>query len=171
MEQLGYIVGAPTRDRILLEYYNQWKFRHPDADDFIRVSENVSGMKLDWYKEYWVNGTKSINDAIDSLWQEGDKALLRLKRIGAMPMPVDLEISFRDGSKESHYIPLNIMYGSKPNETPATRRIDHEEWRWTNPTYVIEIDRKLTDILKAEIDPTKRMADVERKNNLLELNW
>ena len=171
MEQLGYIVGAPTRDKILLEYYNQWKFRHPDADDFIRVSENVSGMKLDWYKEYWVNGTKTINYAIDSLWQEGDKALLRLKRIGAMPMPVDLEISFRDGSKESHYIPLNIMYGSKPNETPATRRIDHEEWRWTNPTYVIEIDRKLTDILKAEIDPTKRMADVERKNNLLELNW
>ncbi|MFN8247133.1 MAG: hypothetical protein U0T56_12220 [Ferruginibacter sp.] len=39
-------------------------------------------------RNYWVNGTKTINYAIDSLWQEGDKALLRLKRIGAMPMPV-----------------------------------------------------------------------------------
>jgi len=31
--------------------------------------------------------------------------------------------------------------------------------------------RRLTDIKTAEIDPSKRMADVDRKNNLLELNW
>lgn len=171
LEQLGYIVGAPVRDKILLEYYNQWKFKHPDADDFMHVCENVSGMKLDWYKEYWVNGTKTINYAIDSLWQEGDKSLLRLKRTGAMPMPIDLEITFRDGSKELHYIPLNIMYGGKANENPAEKRTDHEEWRWTHPVYVVEINHKLTDIVKAEIDPSKRMADVERKNNLLELSW
>ena len=31
---------------------------------------------------------------------------------------------------------------------------------------------ELINTLKAlEIDPSKRMADVERKNNLLELNW
>jgi aminopeptidase N len=55
MEQLGYIVGAATRDKIILEYYNQWRFKHPDADDFIKLSEDVSGIQLDWYKMYFVN--------------------------------------------------------------------------------------------------------------------
>ncbi len=50
MEQLGYIVGAPTRDKILLEYYRQWKFKHPNPNDLIRVAEKLSGLQLDWYK-------------------------------------------------------------------------------------------------------------------------
>jgi len=47
MEQLGYIVGAPERVKILLEYYKQWRFKHPNASDFIRIAEKVSDMKLD----------------------------------------------------------------------------------------------------------------------------
>ncbi len=73
MEQLGYITGAQVRDKILLEYYHQWKFKHPDPDDFIHVAEKVSDMKLDWYKQYWINSTKTIDYAFDSLWEEGGK--------------------------------------------------------------------------------------------------
>ena len=46
-----------------------------------------------------------------------------------------------------------------------------EEWKWTHPTYVVEIKRRLTDLKAAEIDPSRRMADVDQENNLLELNW
>ena len=66
LEQLGYITGAPVRDKILLEYYRQWRFRHPNAADFIRIAETVSDMKLDWYKEYWVNSVKTIDYSIDA---------------------------------------------------------------------------------------------------------
>jgi hypothetical protein len=38
-------------------------------------------------------------------------------------------------------------------------------------SHVITIDRKLLDLKKIEIDPTKRMADNERRNNKLELTW
>jgi hypothetical protein len=171
LEQLGYIVGAAVRDKILLAYYDEWKFRHPDADDFIRVAEKVSGLQLDWYKEYWVNSTKTINYSIDSLWEENGVSKIRLSRIGKMPMPVDLRLTFKDGTSEIHTIPLNLMYGSKQNENAAQPWFIHEEWKWTHPTYVVEFKHKLTDLKVAEIDPSKRMADVERKNNLLELNW
>ena len=33
MEQLGYIVGAQVRDKILLEYYRLWRYKHPNAQD------------------------------------------------------------------------------------------------------------------------------------------
>ena len=171
LEQLGYIVGAETRDKILLEYYKQWRFKHPNSEDFIRVAEQVSGMQLDWYKEYWVSTTKTINYKIDSLWEESGVSKIRLARIGDMPMPVDLQLSFKDGSTEMHYVPLNLMFGEKNNENGQQKREVHKEWQWTHPTYVIEFKRRLTDLKIAEIDPSKRMADVERKNNVLELNW
>lgn len=171
MEQLGYITGAATRDKILLEYYKQWRFKHPNASDFIKLAEDVSGIKLDWYKEYWCSTTKKIDYSIDSLWEENGVSKIRLKRIGQMPMPIDLQLSFKDGTTELHYVPLNLMFGEKPAENNASNRIVHEEWRWTHPTYIVEFKHRLIDLKKVEIDPTKRMADTDQKNNILELNW
>lgn len=171
VEQLGYIVGAPVRDKILLEYYRLWRFKHPNAADFMRVAEKVSDMKLDWYKEYWINSTKTIDYKIDSLWEEGGKTKVRLYRAGLMPMPVDLQLTFKDGSKELHYIPLNLMYGEKPVEDSAITRKIYEPWKWTHSTYTIETNKKLADFSLVEIDPSQRMADVDRKNNKLEIKW
>lgn len=171
IEQLGYITGAPVRDKILLEYYRLWKFRHPTASDFIRLSEKNSHMELDWYREYFINTTRTIDYAIDSLWEEGGKTKVRLSRQGLMPMPIDLQISFRDGSKELHYVPLDLMYGQKANEDTSIPRFTYEAWKWTHPTYVIQTEKKLKDFMLVEIDPSLRLADVERRNNKLELKW
>jgi hypothetical protein len=171
MEQLGYIVGAPTRDKILLEYYRQWRFKHPNPDDLIRLAEKVSDIQLDWYKMYWVNTTKTIDYAIDSLWSEGAGTKVRLRRDGQMPMPIDVKVTFKDGSSEWHYVPMSLMYGAKPAEEGHTPRTVYEAWRWTHPTYEIETKKSLTEIVKVEIDPSYRMADLERRNNKIELKW
>ena len=168
LEQLGYIVGANIRDKILLEYYEQWKFKHPNVNDFMKIAQDASGLQLDWYKQYWVNSTKTIDYSIDSVWNEGNVSKLRIKRVGKMPMPIDLQLTFTDGSTQMHYIPLNLMFGNKQNEINGQPFIIHEEWKWTHPTYIIEINR--SDLKKIEIDPSKRMADVDRKNNWVELN-
>jgi hypothetical protein len=168
MEQLGYIVGEQARDKILLEYYRQWKFKHPDADDFLKVAEKASNIKLDWYKEYWVHTTRTIDYAFDSLWEDAGKTKIRIRRKGAMPMPVDLKLVFKDQTSEMHYIPLDLMYGEKPAEDDTQRKI-YPAWKWTNDTYIIETGRRLGDISVAEIDPSQRMADVERQNNRIKL--
>lgn len=171
VEQLGYITGAQVRNKILLEYYWKWRFKHPNAADFLRIAEEVSDMKLDWYKEYFVNTTRTIDYSIDSLWAEDGKTKVRIRRIGLMPMPIDLQLTFKDGSKELHYVPLNLMYGEKPAEDPAIPRKVYDAWKWTNDTYVIETEKKLTDITTVDIDPSQRMADTDRRNNKLELKW
>ena len=170
LEQLGYIVGEKTRDKILLEYYKTWRFKHPNPSDFVKVAQDVSGVMLDWYKEYWVNTTKTIDYGIDSLWEENGGSKIRLKRVGDMPMPIDMQIEYKDGTRETHYIPLDLMFGGKQAESNQSF-ISHNEWQWTHPTYIVNIKHKLTDIKVVEIDPTQRMADVERKNNILRLNW
>ena len=88
-----------------------------------------------------------------------------------MPVPIDFQLSFKDGSSEMHYVPAYFMFGQKPREDSATNRIVYEAWKWTHPVYVIETSRKLTDISVAEIDPSMRMADIERANNKIVLNF
>jgi hypothetical protein len=171
LEQLGYIVSDSVRDRILLEYYRLWRFKHPNASDFMRVAEKVSGLQLDWYKEYWVSTTKTIDYGIDSLWEENGKSKIRLKMVGYMPMPVDVLIQYKDGSKELAYIPQYLQFGEKPVEDASIPRTTFEAWKWTSPMYTFELTHRLLDIKSVEIDPTQRMADVDRKNNKLELNW
>ncbi|GAA4337300.1 M1 family metallopeptidase [Flaviaesturariibacter amylovorans] len=171
VEQLGYIVGADVRDRIMLEYYRQWRFKHPNPTDFVRVAEKVSGLQLNWYRIYWANTTKTIDYAVDSLWTEGAGARIRLRNDGMLPMPLDVKVTFKDGSSEWHYIPQYLMFGEKPAERGQEGRKVYESWRWTHPTYEIATGRALTEITSVEIDPSGRMADINKKNNKLEIKW
>lgn len=169
VSQLGYIAGDETLIKIMLEYYKEWKFKHPDVNDFLRVAEKVSDLQLDWFKDYWVNTTKHIDYGIDSLWEEGNKTLIRIKRHGEVPMPLDVLVNYKDNSKEMLYVPMYLMFGEKPVEDKTIPRTSFAAWKWTHPTYVISVNKKLAAIKTIEIDPSQRMADVERKNNKLDI--
>ena len=164
VSQLGYIVSDKVLDKILLEYYYEWRFKHPNPTDFIRVAEKVSGIQLQWYKDYWINSIKTIDYALGDISTEGANAKITLKRVGLMPMPVDVLITYKDGSKEMHYIPMNLMYGAKPAED-NTPRIVNNEWKWVDPEYTLQLSKSVADIKEIEIDPSKRMADINRVNN------
>ena len=166
VEQLGYILSADVRDKILLQFYNQWKFKHPTVYDFVRVAEKTSGIQLDWYQQYWINSTRTIDYAIDSLWEANGKTNIRLRNIGLMPMPIDFAVIAKSGIKEMHNIPLDLMYATKPKDVDAeTKWITYPAWRWTVPTYTIQTDIKITDLKSLSIDPSQRLADINRKNN------
>ena len=166
LAQLGYIVSDSVLDKILLSYYNTWRFKHPNPNDFIRIAEKESGMELDWYKEYWINSTKTIDYAIGDINLVAGKAMVNLRRVGKMPMPVDVLVTYKDGAQELHTIPLNLMYGTKPQDGNIPM-VQHEAWRWTHPEYAMEITRSLKDIKSIEIDPSGRLADVNKVNNKL----
>jgi hypothetical protein len=169
LQQLKYIVGNENLYSGLRQYYNTWKFRHPEPIDFLRVMEKRSGMELKWYLNYWIHTTKRIDYGIRSVIDNGDETFVTLERVGDFPMPVDLYITYKDGTKEIYYVPLNEALGNKPVEDKTIVRNDLEAWPWVNPFYTVRINRKSTEIASIEIDPTWRMADIERKNNSIDL--
>jgi hypothetical protein len=170
LHQLKYIVGEVNFYKGMRSYYTTWKFRHPDPSDFIRVFEKTSGLELNWYLNYWINTTKRIDYSIKAVIEDEGATYLTIDRLGDFPMPVDLLITLKDGSKELYYIPLNETLGSKPVEDETIQRFDLEEWPWVNPSYTLKIDHKANEISVIEIDPSQRMADVERKNNQVDLS-
>ena len=115
-----------------------------------------------------LNTTKTIDYRIDSLWEDGSKTNIRIRRIGQMPMPLDVQIVFSDSTKEWHYVPVDLMFGEKPAEDSISRKV-YPAWRWTHDTYIIETSKRLGTIAVVDIDPTMRLADIERKNNRLKL--
>ncbi len=169
LAMLEYVVGKDVFDRALKRYYNEWKFKHPNPNDFIRVFEKESGMELDWYKEYMVNTTHTIDYAVESIsTATNGNTIINLKRIGQMPFPVDLRVTLQDGSVRDYNIALRIMRANKKDDT--FKGINLPDWPWTHPEYSFELDVDLFDIKSVSIDPFKRTADVDMENNLLEMN-
>ncbi|NRB51711.1 MAG: M1 family metallopeptidase [Saprospiraceae bacterium] len=166
LSQLGYIIGEKALAKTLLDYFEIWKFKHPNDNDFVRVAEKVSGLELDWYREYMVNTTHTVDYGVKSVQEMGGQTRVTLERIGYMPMPMDVMISLKDGTKELYNIPLRIMRGNKPQEDSGVQQKVIEDWPWTHPEYSFNLPVALDKIEKIEIDPSLRMIDVKRENNI-----
>ena len=165
---LGYIIGDSLRDATLLNYYQVWKFKHPNANDFFRVAEKTTGIQLQWLKEYWVNSTKTIDYGLNDIQAENNTAIISIQRYGKMPSPIEVLVTYKDGSSELHYIPLDLMLANKVAETTISR-IVHPEWKWVQPTYTFQTTKPITALKTIEIDPSQRMPDINRSNNKLEI--
>ena len=165
---LGYVIGDSVRDAVLLNYYNTWKFKHPNANDFFRVAEKTSGIQLQWFKEYWVNSTKTIDYGLNDIQAGNNTAIISIQRLGKLPMPIEVLITYKDGTTELHYMPLDLMLGAKGAEG-SVNRIVHKDWQWVAPTYTFETSKPLSALKSIEIDPSYRMPDLNRSNNKLEI--
>jgi hypothetical protein len=162
LEQLRYIIGESAFDRTMLRYYHTWKFKHPNPNDFIRCAEKESGLELDWFKEYFVNTTHTVDYDIEEFAQSG----VVIRRRGLMPMPLDITVTDKKGKKKYFYIPLDIMRGEKKGDRFFENFRASEDWTWTHPTYYLDLNMKSSDIEKVEIDESKRLVDIDRTNNI-----
>ncbi|UXP30927.1 M1 family metallopeptidase [Reichenbachiella agarivorans] len=163
LRQLEYIVGVDNLKAGLLSYYNQWRFKHPDMLDFQKVIERQSGIELDWYFDFWVNTTKTIDYGISQVYAKGAKTFVQLERVGEMPMPVDVRVTMKDGKEKWYHISLGLMRGSKPIAKDAKQLTN---WPWVYPYYSFELDVPLSDIASIAIDPEEFTADMDRENNV-----
>ena len=95
----------------------------------------------------------------------GKQTQVTLEKIGKMPMPIDLIVTTKKGEVFRHIIPLRMMRGVKSEAMNGVTTKVEEDWPWVYPSYQLTLDLKLKDIEKIEIDPSKRMADVNQTNN------
>ncbi|PIB33243.1 peptidase M1 [Gaetbulibacter sp. 5U11] len=162
LSQLGYIIGEDNLKKTLKKYFDDFSFKHPRPLDIIRTAEKISGLELDWYLMDWTQTTNTIDYAITSLEENNSITTVNLKRIGLMPMPLDLEVEYTDGTTEQYYIPLQMMRGEKPVAT-TTKIIN--DWAWAYPTYSFSISKPKSMIKSITIDPNQLMADIDKTNN------
>ncbi len=156
--QLGYIIGEENLKKTIKKYFEDFKFKHPTPNDIKRTAEKVSGLQLDWYLNYWTQTTNVIDYGVDKI--EGKK--VSLKRNGNLPMPIDLKVTYTDGTVENFYIPLRMLLGQKPTKATVIN-----DWSWVQPNYTFTAKKEVQSV---EIDPENRMADLNKNNNSKSIN-
>lgn len=164
LHQLSYIIGERALKASLKRYHQQWAFRHPDPVDFKRIAEQASRMELDWYFNYWINTTHTIDYGIETVAKEGKKTKITLVREGKMMMPVELELVLKDGSTSKYYIPLRIMRGEKKFKGTVKTETD---WAWTNRNYELVVPNAVNEIKSIQINADGKVADVFNGNDTL----
>lgn len=160
--QLGYIIGEEALSETFKQFYDEWSMKHPKIGDFQKVAQDVSGINLKWYNNLFVNTTRFVDYGVEKV--EGKTILLR--NYSNFPMPIDLLVTYQDGSKELFYIPVNAMRGGKKKEIEFYQDIKYTQlqaWGWTTNTFELKSEK---EIQKVEIDYTQRLADVNRANNI-----
>ena len=167
--QLSYVMGQSTFMDAFKDYFETWQFKHPEPRDLKRIMEKASGLELDWYWEYMIHSTKFVNYSLDTVYQENGNTQVRLLNAGLMPMPIDLMVTYTDGTQELLNIPLRIMRGNKQEDFYEDVPFKVlEDWPWTHPVYELALDRPLEEVQRIEIDPSTRMADLDRADNVWE---
>jgi hypothetical protein len=162
--QLAYLVGKEKVFEILQAYFEEWKFRHPQPNDFRRVAERVSGLQLQWYLTDWTQTTNKIDYAINTIENTETGSIVHLERKELMPMPQEVLVLYKNGDTELHYIPISLMRGEKQNPYGINWTV-HNDWTWANPRYELQLDRTLEEVETIVLDPSNLMADVDKSNN------
>ena len=167
LSQLRYIIGDEAFKKTIKNYFNTYKFTHPLPNDFRRIAEQSSGILLNWYLTDWTQTTNKIDYAIDKVEKVNKKSVISLKRIGLMPMPLEVLVKLKDGTEEFYYIPITLMRGEKTRPTYAESWTQVEDWSWAYKNYILEIDHELESVQSININPTGLIADSNSLNDII----
>ena len=108
LDLLEHLVGKEKMSSFLKEYYNQFQFKHPKTDDFIRLAEEVFAQNLDGFFKNWFYDTKTCDYEVRKVKSEEIKSSKKgklyqttvdLRRNGDIIMPVDILIELENGEK------------------------------------------------------------------------
>jgi hypothetical protein len=143
-------------------YFQDWKFRHPQPEDFKHSMEQVYGGDLDWFFNQWFYSLRQMDYKLGSLKNEksssGYNAEIHIEKLKGAHMPVDLLLKLDNGDSLIYHIPVD-------NFTPRTKERKYlNEWHFSQNSYTAKIP-VISKVDEAVIDPTNALLDVNKLNN------
>ncbi|MFL2589704.1 MAG: M1 family metallopeptidase [Parvicellaceae bacterium] len=90
---LKAFLGEELFDNCMNEYFNQWKFKHPNPNDIKIVFENVSKENLDWFFEDYIKTTKKTDYSLKKVSKINDQEyLIKLKNMTGYNSPIPIQM-------------------------------------------------------------------------------
>ena len=165
------IMGKELFDHAFKTYSQRWMFKRPSPADFFRTMEDASGIDLDWFWRGWFYTTDVTDIGIKGVkkysTQEGENDVefiedtseglgfaknhkkyhyeITYEKPGGLVMPIIVEFTYNDGTKEKKTYPAQI-------------------WRY-NDKEVTKVFSSSKQIESITIDPDLETADVDTLNN------
>jgi hypothetical protein len=145
------ILGPEAFDDAFRAYVRRWAFRHPTPTDFFRTMEDVGGRRLDWFWREWFlenarfdQAVETVEPSMNGTTQHVDVVYGNRER-GVLP--IRARFTFSDGSTQEFVYPAEV-------------------WAINQRRYARTYDFAGKRVTRIELDPDKRLVDVNRANNV-----
>lgn len=148
------VMGKELFDYAFKEYAKRWAFKHPTPADLFRTLEDASAVDLDWFWRGWFFGIDPVDISLDDVRQQRTQLTdqtnknfyeLDFSNVGGLVMPIIIEWTFKDGSKEVDRIPAYIW---RKDENKVTKSFAKDK-----------------EVVAVQLDPYRETADIDESNN------
>ena len=139
------MLGEKLFLKALHEYINRWHGKHPLPYDFFYSFNNALNENLDWFWKPWFFESGDPDLAIKNVSIEDNKIKIVIKKIGNIPVPVNIVAYYTDGTRDSIYQTAGV-------------------WKNRTDEYVFEIktNKKLSKVVLGN----NSIPDANLKNNV-----
>lgn len=192
LSTLERYIGEDVMARVMREYHQKWRYRHPTSQDFFDTVNTVAGQDFTWFFDQFVKGTNTLDYEIAEIKSERLKTAIGVydkdgqknevkepkseeaayenevdvRRVGEAWFPVELLFTFEDGGKVT-VKPVAVRDGVIEYQLSASK--DGKQWI---ETWAIK-DRwkkfkfnSASELLTAELDPERKvLLDANLTNN------
>lgn len=142
------ILGEKRFDYAFRLYIQRWAYKHPTPWDFFRTMENAAGEDLGWFWRGMFIHNYKLDQAITSVTYVNDDpangALVTIRNLDKMVMPVYLKYTTVDGNSTTIYIPVEV---------------------WQNGSTWIQKLKTNQKLSSVEINPGNIFPDINDANN------
>ena len=158
LRTLEGLLGRKTMDEIMRTYFLRWQFRHPNANSFIAIVNEIApartrfryGPDMNWFFDQVLYGDKVCDYELVKIRnrKQGNatRSTIQVMRRGDAQMPVDVLVHFDDGKE------LMLFWDGKAR------------------TQTFTINQK-AEVVWATVDPKQKLyIDTNFNNNSLTLN-
>ena len=172
---LENLLGWETFQPAMSEFFNRWKFRHPEPDDFFAVFNEVSGQDLSWFFDQVYRQEVAFDFAVDRVSSAAVETKGYADRDGEPEIlePADDDTDSADETQyETRVVVRRVEDGRLPVEVLIVFEDGeeiHESWdaaeKWKEFTYV-----RPSKLAYAAVDPDHKLVlDLNVTNNSMRL--
>ena len=87
-DYLAAYLGQEMFDNCMKEYFEKWKYKHPQPEDLKAIFENKTGKDLSWFFNNMITTTNQLDYSISKVDKEPKNLNITLKNDGTIPGPV-----------------------------------------------------------------------------------
>ncbi len=144
-------------DEAFSGYARKWMFKQPKPADFFRSMEDGSGEDLAWFWRGWFYTTHANDQVLAGVTTQLAEELvgsteagayyhrIEVRNKGGLVMPVELEVTYTDGSVERIDLPVDV-------------------WRGNEKVFIKGFFSQ-KEIQRVVLDPDEAFADIDRSDN------
>jgi hypothetical protein len=153
-----HVLDTDAFDDAFGDYAKGWMFKHPQPADFFRSMEEGAGENMAWFWRGWFYTTHANDQALASVTVQAADSLtgsseagayyyrVRVDNVGGLVMPVELELTYEDGTTERIDLPVDVW---RDNELTFTKGFFSDGV-----------------VVRVVLDPDEAYADIDRSNNV-----